>query len=61
MEKDFNKDNPLNWKWGIFYFNRKDSRVIVPKRINSLGWTLNFAHYAVWLGIALIIAILIFV
>lgn len=37
-------DNPLNYKWGIFYFNRDDSRLIVPKKLRHLGWTLNFAH-----------------
>jgi len=32
------------WVWGIFYFNPDDSRIIVPKRIEWLGWTLNFAQ-----------------
>jgi uncharacterized membrane protein len=32
------------WKGGIFYFNPDDSRMFVPKRIESLGWTLNFAR-----------------
>jgi len=33
-----------DWKWGIFYFNPNDQRIFVPKRIESLGWTLNFAR-----------------
>lgn len=37
-------DNLNCWKWGIFYFNPGDSRIFVPKRIASLGWTLNFAR-----------------
>jgi uncharacterized membrane protein len=38
-------ENGLNyWKWGVFYFNPNDSRIIVPKRIEWLGWTLNFAQ-----------------
>jgi len=37
-------DNLNVWKWGIFYFNPGDSRIFVPKRIASLGWTLNFAR-----------------
>jgi uncharacterized membrane protein len=37
-------DNLNVWKWGIFYFNPADSRIFVPKRIESLGWTLNFAR-----------------
>ena len=32
-----------NYYLYIFYFNRKDPRVIVPKRI-GIGWTLNFAR-----------------
>ena len=37
-------DDPDNWKWGIFYYNEKDPRVWVPKRIAVFGWTLNFAQ-----------------
>jgi uncharacterized membrane protein len=59
MEKDFNHDDPQNWKWGIIYYNANDSRLIVPKRMRSLGWTFNFAHSTVWLGLVLIVAILI--
>lgn len=51
MKTDFNQfendrmiDDPTNYKWGIFYFNRKDIRVLVPKRSRSMGWTLNFAN-----------------
>ena len=33
--------DPANWKLGIFYFCRSDSRIFVPKRIQGLGWTLN--------------------
>ena len=34
--------NPNNWK-GVFYFNHKDPRLIVPKLYPLLGWTFNFA------------------
>jgi len=37
MSKDFHHEDPLNWKWGIIYFNKADSRVIVPKRHKMLG------------------------
>jgi uncharacterized membrane protein len=40
--------DPKNWKIGILYFNKEDRRVIVPKRINFLGWTLNFANPIVY-------------
>ncbi|GGI25734.1 DUF5808 domain-containing protein [Pedobacter mendelii] len=56
MKKDFQYDNPENWKWGIFYCNRKDSRFIVPKQIEALGWTLNFAHPISYILISLIFA-----
>jgi len=36
--------NPANWKLGIFYFCRTDPRIVVPKRIRGLGWTLNLAR-----------------
>ncbi|STZ28611.1 DUF5808 domain-containing protein [Myroides odoratus] len=39
-----NFNDPSNWKWGIFYYNTKDKRLIVPKRIASLGLTINFAN-----------------
>jgi hypothetical protein len=36
--------DPRHWRLGIFYVCRDDPRVIVPKRIRGLGWTLNFAR-----------------
>ncbi|MFM6976730.1 MAG: DUF5808 domain-containing protein [Sphingobacteriaceae bacterium] len=60
MEKDFNHDNPENWRWSVFYFNRTDSRYIVPKRFKSLGWTFNFAHPISWIIMGLILAAVIF-
>ena len=54
-------DNPDNYRLGIFYFNRKDKRAIVPKRNRFLGWTVNFAHpYAYWLLIG-VVAVTVFV
>ncbi len=44
MAKDFQHDDPKNWKWGIFYFNKKDHRFIVRKKLEMMGWTFNFAH-----------------
>ncbi|MFA4924110.1 MAG: DUF5808 domain-containing protein [Ignavibacteriaceae bacterium] len=32
------------WIWGIFYFNPDDPRIFVPKEVEWLGWTLNFAQ-----------------
>jgi uncharacterized membrane protein len=50
MHKD-----PENWRFIFFYFNRKDSRLIVPKRYPYLGWTLNFANMWAYLFLASII------
>ncbi len=41
--EEWHKD-PLNWKWGIFYFNKKDKRIFPPKRNKAFGWTVNFAN-----------------
>jgi len=32
------------WHFFVFYFNREDPRIIVPKRIRSMGWTINLAR-----------------
>ncbi len=36
--------DPANWKLGLFYFCRADSRMLVRKRMSGFGWTLNFAR-----------------
>jgi uncharacterized membrane protein len=48
-----------NYKYGIFYFNKNDNRVIVPKRAKFLGWTFNFAHPVSYLIIAALVVIVI--
>ncbi len=55
---DFDHDNPDNWR-GIFYFNRKDPRVIVPKLNPSMGWTLNFRNIYSYVLIVLLILIIV--
>ncbi|MFV7236118.1 DUF5808 domain-containing protein [Flavobacterium sp. ZB4R12] len=30
--------------WGVFYFNPEDKRITPPKRIPSIGFTINFAN-----------------
>jgi uncharacterized membrane protein len=37
-------DDPANWRMGVFYYNKKDKRIFPPKRIQGLGWTINFAN-----------------
>jgi uncharacterized membrane protein len=52
------------WKWGCYY-NPNDPRIMVPKRVTSMGWTINIgrpAGKAIGIGtFALIIIILGFV
>lgn len=36
--------DPANWKLGIFYYNKEDRRLLPPKRIGWMGWTVNFAN-----------------
>jgi hypothetical protein len=36
--------DPRNWRLYFLYFCPGDPRIIVPKRLRTLGWTLNFAH-----------------
>jgi len=56
--RDAMHKNPENWK-GIFYFNRKDPRLVVPKFYSQLGWTLNFASPYSYLLIMVIVSIII--
>lgn len=42
--KDNWRKDPSNWVWGIFYFNKEDKRILPPKRIKEMGWTVNFAN-----------------
>jgi len=61
MEFDYDRDidNPDNYRLTIFYFNRSDKRVIVPKRNRLLGWTLNFGQINTYFLLASIIAIVV--
>ena len=57
MAKNTDINDPDNYKWGIFYYNREDLRGIVPKRNKWMGWTLNFAQPLAWV---LILGIIVF-
>ncbi|MFH5880196.1 DUF1648 domain-containing protein [Arthrobacter sp. NA-172] len=37
------RDDDKNWKRGLFYVNREDSAMMVPRRF-GLGWTINFGN-----------------
>lgn len=55
---DAMSSDPVNWKLGIVYVNKKDPRLIVPK-LSSLGWTFNFASPYSYITMILIIGIII--
>lgn len=40
-------DNDEHWKAGIFYWNKGDASLILPKRF-GVGWTMNWARPAAW-------------
>lgn len=41
---------------GLFYFNPKDKRAIVPKVNRMFGWTINFARPQAYVIILIIVA-----
>ena len=55
MESNSNPDS--HWKYGIFYYNKKDKRIFCPKRIPWMGWTVNFANPYSVIIVLLIISI----
>ncbi len=44
----------------VFYFNPNDKRIFPPKRIPSLGWTVNFANPYSIIAMAALIAVVIY-
>jgi len=55
-------DDPDNWIWEVFYYNKKDKRIFPPKRIRAFGWTINFANpysYLTLFGIIIITIIIV--
>jgi len=51
-------NDPSNWKWGIFYFNKADKRLFPPKRNSYLGWTVNFANPISIIVLIILVAVL---
>ena len=59
-ENNMHQD-PNNWKLGIFYFNPKDKRVWVSKRIPFMGLTINFGNPYSVVVVLLFIAVVVFI
>jgi uncharacterized membrane protein len=45
-----------DWKWGLFYVNRRDPALLVEKRF-GIGYTLNFGHAGSWILLGLIVLV----
>lgn len=52
----FNRDSS-QWVAGVFYVNRQNPHLLVPKRFGG-GWTFNFAHPIAWALMAGIVALI---
>lgn len=50
----FNYMENRNYKWGIFYFDKSDPRIIVPKQNQMMGFTVNFARPEAYLILVII-------
>lgn len=51
--------DPKNWKWGLFYYNKEDKRIFPPKRNKLLGYTVNFANrLSIWVFIVLLVLVI---
>lgn len=57
MNIDRDIKNPDNYKLSIFYFNKDDKRIIVPKQDKYRGWTLNFGNKYTYLSLIVIVLI----
>ena len=48
--------DPHNWKWRVYYC-KADPRVIVPRRLKWMGWTVNFARPSALPLVGLLVAV----
>lgn len=51
-------DDDTHWVGGLFYFNKNDSSIFVPKRFGG-GFTMNFANPIAYVLLAVILAIVV--
>ncbi|WP_264535016.1 DUF5808 domain-containing protein [Flavobacterium sp. N1736] len=45
-QEDYNNwhNDPNNWHLGMFYYNKADKRMFVPKKLKWAGFTINFGN-----------------
>ena len=51
------RDDERNWLGSVIYYNRDDPDALVPKRY-GWGWTVNFAHPAGKVFLAIMVALI---
>jgi uncharacterized membrane protein len=59
--EEFPERNPDHYVWGLFYYNKDDSRLFPPKPIPDMGFTLNFAQPKAVVGFVAFLAFFTFV
>ena len=55
---ELNFDDDALWKLGLFYVNREDPSVVVPRRF-GVGWAMNWGNPRAWGLVALLVAALV--
>lgn len=48
-------DDDANWWLGVFYVDREDPSVVVPRRF-GVGWAMNWGNPRSWGLVALLVA-----
>ena len=51
------RDDDKYWRGGLFYLNREDHALLVPRRF-GLGWTLNLGNPRTWMLAAGVVALI---
>ena len=49
--------DPNSWKAGVFYANRNDPALFVPKRF-GIGYTINFGNPWAWLVLGILVFVI---
>jgi uncharacterized membrane protein len=49
--------DPEFYKFGMFYYNKANPKVLVPKRNPGFGYTFNFANKWSYVFVAIILAL----
>lgn len=57
-EGGLGRDDDKYWLLGVFYFNREEPSVFVPKRF-GIGWTINLAQPLTWVFVVIFTLVII--